>query len=62
MAVTVAELTGATSGLGAMMNAARETGRIEEIVVGMFVFAVVGYGADLVLRMLTRRWVRWADT
>jgi len=62
MCVIVGELTGTSTGVGAMMNAARETGRIEEIVVGMFVFAVVGYGADLVLRMLTRRWVRWADT
>jgi len=62
MCVIVGELTGTSTGVGAMMNAARETGRIDEIVVGMFVFAVVGYAGDLVLRMLTRRWIRWADT
>lgn len=62
MCVIVGELTGTSTGVGAMMNAARETGRTEQIVVGMVVFAVVGFAADLVLRLLTRRWVRWADT
>ena len=28
---------------------------------GILVFAAVGLLADVVLRMLTRRWVRWAD-
>ena len=59
--VIVAELNGFTIGLGAMMNGARETGRTEQVVVGIVVFAVVGFTADLLLRLLTRRWVRWAD-
>ncbi|HEU0102794.1 MAG TPA: ABC transporter permease [Mycobacteriales bacterium] len=59
--VIVAELNGFTLGLGAMMNAARETGRTEQVIVGIFIFAAVGLAADLVLRLLTRRWVRWAD-
>jgi ABC-type nitrate/sulfonate/bicarbonate transport system permease component len=59
--VIVGELSGTTLGVGAMMNAARETGATEQVVVGILVFAVVGLSADLLLRGVTRRWVRWAD-
>jgi ABC-type nitrate/sulfonate/bicarbonate transport system permease component len=59
--VIVGELTGTSLGLGAMMNAARETGSTDQVVVGMFVFAAVGLTADLLLRAVTRRWVRWAE-
>jgi ABC-type nitrate/sulfonate/bicarbonate transport system permease component len=62
MSVIVGELTGTATGVGAMMNSARESGRIDQIIVGMFVFAVVGYTADVVLRLVTRRWVRWSLT
>lgn len=58
--VIVGELSGTTLGLGAMMNAAREVGRTEQVVVGIVVFAAVGLLADLALRASTRRWVRWA--
>lgn len=58
--VIVGELTGTDRGVGAMMNAARETGRTEQVVVGILVFAAVGLVADLVLRALTRPFVRWA--
>ena len=47
-------------GVGAMMSAARETGRTEQVVVGIVVFAVVGLLADTLLRRSTARWVRWA--
>jgi ABC-type nitrate/sulfonate/bicarbonate transport system permease component len=43
-----------------MMNAARESGRTEQVLVGILVFATVGLLADLLLRALTARWVRWA--
>lgn len=59
--VIVAELSGTSVGVGAMMNAARETGRVDQVVVGIIVFATVGLAADLLLRALTRRWVRWAS-
>ena len=59
--VIVGELSGTTSGVGAMMNAAREGGRTDQVLVGILVFAVVGLTADLLLRGATRRWVRWAD-
>ena len=60
--VVVGELTGITWGVGAMMNAARERSGTDQIVVGILVFAVVGLAADRLLRLISRRWVRWADT
>ena len=60
--VIVGELTGTSLGVGAMMNAARETGRTEQVIVGILVFAAVGLAFDVVLRRATRRWVRWAAT
>lgn len=60
MCVIVGELSGTPTGVGAMMNAAREGGRIDEIVVGLLVFAVVGFMADAGLRRAARHWVRWA--
>ena len=61
MSVIVAELTGTRRGIGAMMNAARETGRLDQILVGMVCFAVVGLVGDFTLRGLTRRYVAWND-
>ncbi len=60
--VVVGELSGVTTGVGAMMNAARESGRPEQVLVGILVFATVGLLADLALRVLTGRWVRWASS
>lgn len=60
--VIVGELAGITWGVGAMMNAARERGSTDQIVVGILVFAFIGYTADRLLRLVSRRWVRWADT
>jgi len=60
--VIVGELSGTDRGVGAMMSAARETGRTEQVLVGIVVFATVGLLADLVLRGSTARWVRWSRT
>lgn len=60
--VIVGELGGTTSGVGAMMNAARESGATDQIIVGIFVFAIIGYGADRLLRTLTRPFMRWSAT
>ena len=60
MTVIVAELTGASDGVGAMMAGARETGRLDQIMVGMVVFAVVGLYADIALRAVARPFVAWS--
>jgi len=59
--VIVAELTGIDRGLGAMMFSAREVSRLDQIIVGMATFAVIGLTGDLLLRAITRPLVRWAD-
>ncbi|MDQ4098097.1 MAG: ABC transporter permease [Actinomycetota bacterium] len=61
MSVIVGELTGTTRGLGAMMFSAREVGRLDQIIVGMVAFAVIGLAGDLLLRSVARPFVRWAD-
>jgi NitT/TauT family transport system permease protein len=57
----VGEITGQDTGLGAMMFAAREVSSLEQIIVGMVAFAVIGLLGDLLLRALTRPLVAWAD-
>jgi len=59
--VIVAELTGVSRGLGAMMSAAREVSSLEQIIVGMVAFGVIGLAGDMVLRAVFRPLVRWAD-
>lgn len=60
MSVIVGELTGTASGIGAMMFAARQSGQLDQVLVGMGCFAVVGYLGDRGLRALTRRRLRWS--
>lgn len=59
--IIVGELTGTSSGLGAMMFAARESGQLDQIIVGMLCFAVVGLAGDLALRRLTRGATAWSE-
>jgi len=61
MSVIVGELTGTRTGIGAMMTAARESGRLDQVLVGMLCFAALGLVGDLLLRLLSRPFVRWAD-
>ncbi len=61
MSVIVGELTGTPTGIGAMMNAAREGGRLDQILVGMLCFAVVGLLGDTLLRAAARPFVAWSD-
>lgn len=61
MSVIVGELTGIKSGVGAMMFAAREVGRLDHILVGMATFAVIGLAGDLALRAAARPFVSWSE-
>ncbi|CAN5243710.1 ABC transporter permease [soil metagenome] len=61
MSVIVGELTGTRYGLGAMMFASRETGRLDQVIVGMASFAILGLVMDLLLRTIARRPLAWAD-
>lgn len=59
--VIVGELTGTRYGLGAMMFAARESGSLDQIIVGMICFALFGLAFDVLLRRATRRAIAWAE-
>lgn len=59
--VIVGELLGVSRGIGAMMIAAREAGATEQIIVGVFLFALTGFTGDRLLRLLARPLVRWSD-
>jgi len=59
--VIVGELLGVSRGIGAMMISAREAGATDQIIVGIFLFAAIGYTGDRLLRLLTRPLVRWSD-
>jgi ABC-type nitrate/sulfonate/bicarbonate transport system permease component len=44
-----------------MMFAAREVSSLDQIIVGMATFAVIGLAGDVLLRALSRPFIRWAD-
>ena len=62
LALVVAELMGATRGLGFMLVEGREFVRIDVIVGGIVLFSVVGKVVDTFVRLLEARFLRWRDT
>jgi sulfonate transport system permease protein len=62
LALVVAELMGATRGLGFMLVEGREFVRIDIIVGGIILFSVVGKLVDTFVRVLEGRFLRWRDT
>ncbi len=59
--VIVGELLGVSRGIGAMMISSREAGQTDRIIVGVFLFAIIGYAGDRLLRLAARPLVRWSD-
>ncbi|MGI4944630.1 MAG: ABC transporter permease, partial [Janthinobacterium lividum] len=55
----VAEQIAASSGIGHMINDARDFLRTDIIVVGLLVYALLGLGADALVRAVERRALRW---
>jgi sulfonate transport system permease protein len=62
LALVVAELMGATRGLGFMLVEGREFVRIDVIVGGILLFSLVGKIVDTFVRMLESWFLRWRDT
>jgi sulfonate transport system permease protein len=62
LALVVAELMGATRGLGFMLVEGREFVRIDIVVGGILLFSLVGKIVDLFVRLLESRFLRWRDT
>jgi len=57
--LVAAELVGAQEGLGAMIFAARPFLRLDVVVVGIIVIAVLGVIMDIILRFLESRLIPW---
>jgi sulfonate transport system permease protein len=62
LGLVVAELMGATRGLGFMLIEGREFVRIDVVVAGILMFSVVGKIVDTFVRLLEARFLRWRDT
>ena len=60
MALVAAELVGATSGLGFLINDARSLLRTDVILVGMFVIGLAGFCIDLLIRRVSRVLLPWS--
>jgi sulfonate transport system permease protein len=62
LALVIAELTGANSGVGYWMQTGREYVRVDVVLAALIVFAVVGKAVDSLVRLLERRLLAWRDT
>ncbi|MFZ1001942.1 MAG: ABC transporter permease subunit, partial [Pseudolabrys sp.] len=60
MALVAAELVGANSGLGFLINDARSMLRTDTIIAGMLTIGVVGLLIDTAIRVLGRRLLPWS--
>ena len=60
MALVAAELVGATSGLGFLINDARSLLRTDIIILGMLVIGLAGFGIDLLIRRLSKALLPWS--
>lgn len=60
MALVAAELVGANSGLGFVINDARSMLRTDIIVVGMLTIGLIGLLIDVAIRFLGRRFLPWS--
>jgi sulfonate transport system permease protein len=59
LSLIVAEQINADSGLGHLINNAREFLRTDVVVVGLVVYALLGLTTDALVRLLERRVLRW---
>ena len=61
LALVIAELNGASSGIGFWMQQGREFVRVDIVIAALVVFAVVGKLVDVLVRALERRLLSWRD-
>jgi sulfonate transport system permease protein len=61
LALIVAEQINASSGLGFMINNARDAQETDTVVVGLIAYAILGLLTDAIVRRLERRALRWRE-
>lgn len=59
LSLVVAEQVNANAGIGYLINDARDFLRTDVILVGLLTYALLGLGADAVVRLLERRLLAW---
>lgn len=59
LSLVIAEQINATAGIGFLINDARDFLRTDVIVVGLLVYALLGLGADALMRAVERRALSW---
>ena len=62
LALVVVEQLNATSGIGYMVTLARNYAQTDVMLVGLVVYALLGFGSDAAVRILERRALRWRRT
>ncbi|MBO3088054.1 ABC transporter permease [Cellulomonas dongxiuzhuiae] len=62
LALVVVEQINGTAGIGYMMELARTYGQTDVIVVGLVLYGILGYGSDLLVRVVQRRALSWRRT
>lgn len=62
LALVVVEQLNATSGIGYMVTLARNYAQTDVMLVGLVVYALLGFGSDAVVRQLERHLLSWRRT
>jgi sulfonate transport system permease protein len=62
LALVVVEQINATSGIGYMINLAGSYGQINIVLVGLVVYAIMGFASDAVVRFIQKRALSWQRT
>lgn len=61
LALVISELIGADAGLGYMIQMGQSVSRVDIVMAGLLVFAVVGKLVDALVKVAERRLLRWRD-
>lgn len=59
MSVVAAEMIAAKSGLGYLIITARWIFATDMVIAGMLTIGIIGFGGDMLLRLIERRFMRW---
>jgi sulfonate transport system permease protein len=62
LALVVVEQLNATSGIGYMVTLARNYAQTDIMLVGLVVYALLGFGSDALVRLVEKRALRWRRT
>lgn len=62
LALIIAELMGASSGLGYLVTEGESLSNVQMVVGGLVIFAVVGKVIDILVKLAEKRLLRWRDT